>query len=201
MKLLSAIILTASLSLGACATVEMVPGQASQESAAVIDSVDRLALRRSAKALAYNFAQNGWIEKKSGTAQTAAGVLLRGLKPKTQTASAQDIYAANAPSVMLVKSDISAASLQVRSLADMAVTVLSADPDAKALSKDLRALEKALLAARKSEMTFGAALSAKGVADTKADTLGLSQSTDALRAVTDSIAQQTRGNAPSAPSS
>jgi len=62
-----------------------------------------------------------------------------------------------------VKADIFTAQKRVRGLADDAVVTLAADPDAKALRKDLRALEKALLSAREAEITFSAALTAKGI--------------------------------------
>lgn len=184
--------LTSGLMLGACATVEMIPG-GSDEAQVTLDSADRLALRRTAKTLSYDFAQNGWVSARDEkSAQSAASVLLGGMKPKAEAPGAQDIYIQASASIGAIKADIFAAGQQVRSLADMAVTVLAADPDAAALRKDLRAMETALITARKAEMTFDAALSAKGSLEASADMLDLSDRIDALRTVTDAIGDRSR---------
>ena len=185
-------VLTAGLCLGGCATVEIMPG-ANEIPAAVADSTDRLALRRSAKMLSYDFAQNGWTQvKASGSKQSAAGVLLRGLKPKKDAPDTRDLYIARMPSMAAVKADIFTAQKRVRGLADDAVVTLAADPDAKALRKDLRALEKALLSAREAEITFSAALTAKGIDTPATDMREYVESVDALRSVTDALGDRSR---------
>ena len=185
-------VLTAGLCLGGCATVEIMPG-ANEIPAAVADSTDRLALRRSAKMLSYDFAQNGWCQvKASGTVQNAAGVLLRGLKPKEDGPDTRALYASRMPSSAAIKADILTAQSRVRGLADEAVTTLAADPDAKALRKDLRAMEKALLSAREAELTFTAALKAKGIDTPSAAMSDYLTSVDALRSVTDALGDRSR---------
>lgn len=201
MKSITAIVLTAVLSLGACATVDMTPEQSGQAQIS-IDSTDRLALRRTAKTLTYDFAQNGWIEKAdSKSTQSAGSILLSGIKSKISRPKTKDVYIANAKSADAVRYDINAAGKDIRALADLAVSVLAADPDASALRKDLRALETSLLATREAEMTFSAALIARGVDDTAADMRELARAIDALKAVTDSLGDRQRGAAVPAVSS
>lgn len=193
MKSIAAIALTAVLSLGACATVDMTPEQSGQVQVTV-DSADRLELRRSAKMLSYEFGQNGWIEKADAkSSQSAASILLSGIKAKIPAPKTKDIYVANAVSADSVRGDIYEAGRDIRALADLAVSVLAADPDASALRKDLRAMETALLAAREAEMTFSAALIARGVSDTSGDMRELSAAIEALKVVTDSLGERQRG--------
>lgn len=193
--IVSTAILTAGLVLSGCATVEMIPGQTAG-SEVTVDSADRLALRRSAKTLAYDFSRKGWaVQKDAASAQSAASVLLSGMKTKADGPSAQDIYITKAASVSAVKADIRAAEIQVRDLADMAVTVLAANPDAGALRKDLRAMETALLSARKAEMTFEGALKAKTGDKSDPAIEDLLSAIDALRTVTDAIGDRSRDSA------
>ncbi len=184
-------VLTAGLGLGGCATVEIMPG-ASETTAQASDSRDRLALRRSAKLLSYDFAQNGWTQTKPGTAQSAAGVLLSGLKAKKKAPDTRAVYIARMSSAAAVSADITAAQRRVRDLADMAVVTLAADPDAKGIKKDLRAMEKALLSAREAEITFSAALKAKTAEETSPQMADYLASVDALRSVTDALGDRSR---------
>ncbi len=192
MKPIAFVLITAMTLLPACATVEIAQGNAPVAIASA-EGAECITLRRSAKKLSYVFAQNGWSHSVvHSKAQSAASVLLRGMKDRIKGASAADDYIAKT-TMTAMKADIRAARELVETTTGQALIVLSAAnvDENHNVRRDLAALETALLSARQAEMTFERALTSKSMSSASLDELGLS--IDSLRAVTDAFGERRRG--------
>lgn len=195
MKSIGIVCLAAMLALPACATVEIAAGETPVAQAEIAPSKARIEMRRSAKTLSYKFAQNGWTAKTSrDDSQSAANILLRGLKSKATSPDVTKAYIAKTVSAADVLRDVNAAQAQVIIVTDMAQDFLSSNPDALNVRKDLKLLEKAMVSARKAEMTFAKALIAKGETNSEARLQSLGKAITALRDVTDAYGARQRGS-------
>lgn len=195
MKPIAIVCLAAVLALPACATVEIATGEAPVIQAEVKPSKARVEMRRSAKTLSYKFAQNGWTPKTSSKAgQSAASVLLRGLKAKAAQPDTAKSYTAKTVGVAGVHKDVKAAEAQIAIVTNLAQKFLISHPDTVNVRKDLKLLEAAMVSARKAEMTFTKALSAKGDTNAQASLKSLDQAISALRDVTDAYGDRQRGS-------
>jgi hypothetical protein len=193
MKPIAFVLITAMTLLPACATVEIAQGS-EPVAVASADSAECITLRRSAKTLSYVFAQNGWSHSAvHSKAQSAASVLLRGMKAKIGGSNAIDAYITKT-SLTAMRADIKTARDHIETTAGQALIVLSAAnlDENHNVRRDLAALETALLSARQAEMTFERALSSKSMSSTALDELTLS--IDSLRAVTDAFGERRRGS-------
>lgn len=192
MKFIGSALIATALLMPACATVEIASGD-SAPVVKVAELEDSVTLRRSAKTLAYTFSKNGWSQQSvSAKAQSAANILLRGMKgDKSPAPNPRKAYS-ESQTLEEVKADIVQAKAMVESIADKGYIFLSQNPDHIRVRRDLSALEKALAAARQAEMTFAAALEDKSGNATAV--LDFTQSVDRLRTVTDAFGDRQRQN-------
>ena len=177
-----------------CATVEIAAGKA-PTAQATHTSEARTLMRRKAKTLRYVFAQKGWSPKISNTAQSAASVLLEGLKPSAIKADNAKDYILKTSSRDAVLADVELAEAYARETAAQAFSYLNANPDVSNVRTDLKLLEDALMSARQAEMTFEKALNSKGDANPADAMTGFNQAVESLKSITNSYGVRQRGGA------
>lgn len=187
-----AVILTVGL-LPACTTVEITnAGQPAP--IAHKYSKDSTLLKRTAARMTSLFETKGWCDvRDEQTHQTAAQILLEGLKSGDDLAVTTRDYASGyiAPSELLT--DIKVASSHVEQTTVLARKVLTENLEDQTVSAELSALEKALIAARQAEDTFRSALEMHDMTSTSAFN-SYSENVDDLRAVTDAFGYRMRGS-------
>lgn len=185
------LILTAALSLSACATVDLTEVTAPRaEASAKVADVN--VVQRAASKLYAAFTNRGFVAKDSRKKmRSAARVLLKGLEDKSASSDTSS-YASLATDPVLVLSDIRIASSHVEQTTKAAEVYLAMAPGEKSLRKELTSLEKALIASREASVVFEEAL-IKTSGEAKAmDFSSYRQSVNELRDVTNAFGDRVR---------
>lgn len=192
MSLRLTLILTAALSLGACATVDLTEATA-PKTASAAKLADVNVVQRAASKLYAAFTNRGFVANDSRKKmRMAARVLLKGLEDK-DTASVETAgYAALATDRMVVLSDIRMAATHVEQTTKAAEVYLAMAPGEKSLRKELISLEKALIASREASQVFEDALIKTAGETTAMDFTAYEQSVNELRDVTNAFGDRVR---------
>lgn len=195
MRLQTAFIGMAMVSLSACATVDLGEMTTSEPAVAAFENTPINVVQRTSKKLTEVFTQNGWSKAPDPMRiQKAANMLLRGMgkdKPIVDTS-----YAAKAVSVETVRADILLASQTVTQTVKAAEVYMSvADTDTR-MRGELKSLEKALAACARAETMFVRALENLDAADIDGDMAALRVSVGELRKVTNLYGDRVRGGKP-----
>ena len=152
------LLLAATLSMSACATIDL-NEVAAKSSPAASKSVNVNVVQRAASKLYAAFSSRGFVAKSSRKKmQTAARVLLNGLEDKDVATPQSAGYAVMATDIAVVLSDIRLASSHVEQTTKAAEVYLAMAPSEKSLRKELVSLEKALIASREASQVFEDAL-------------------------------------------
>jgi len=192
MSLRLTLILTAALSLSACATVDLTEvATPNNTSAAKIADVN--VVQRAASKLYAAFTNRGFVANDSRQKmRSAARVLLKGLEDKGSASVEDEGYASLATDSVVVLSDIRIASKHVEQTTKAAEVYLAMAPGEKSLRKELVSLEKALIASREASQVFEDAL-IKTSGETKAlDFASYKVSVNELRDVTNAFGDRVR---------
>ena len=192
MSLRLTLLLAASLSMSACATVDL-NDIGTKSSPAASKSVDVNVVQRAASKLYAAFSSRGFVTKNSRKKmQTAARVLLNGLEDKDAATTQSAGYAVMATDSSIVLSDIRLASSHVEQTTKAAEVYLAMAPSEKSLRKELVSLEKALIASREASQVFeDALLQTAGTAETL-DYKAYVSSVGELRDVTNAFGDRVR---------
>lgn len=192
MSLRLTLLLTAALSLSACATVDLTEVTAPKNASAV-KVADVNVVQRAASKLYAAFTNRGFVAKDSRKKmRSAARVLLKGLEDKGSTSVTSAGYADTAVDSVIVLSDIRMAATHVEQTTKAAEVYLAMAPGEKSLRKELVSLEKALIASREASQIFEDAL-IKTVGETSAmDFVSYKNSVNELRDVTNAFGDRVR---------
>jgi len=152
-------LLSASL-LGGCATVNMSEIAVPQSAKAEVPAEKNIVLRAATKL--YNALTNrGFVANDSGErVQSAANILLNGLKARDVTVDSVDYAAQNHPKAT-VEADIRYAARQVSQTTKAAEVYLEIAETDRNMREELQSLEKALLAARDASNVFSQSIDAE----------------------------------------
>ena len=186
------LLLAATLSMSACATIDL-NEVAAKSSPAASKSVNVNVVQRAASKLYAAFSSRGFVAKSSRKKmQTAARVLLNGLEDKDVATPQSAGYAVMATDIAVVLSDIRLASSHVEQTTKAAEVYLAMAPSEKSLRKELVSLEKALIASREASQVFeDALLQTEGTAETL-DYKAYVSSVGELRDVTNAFGDRVR---------
>jgi len=192
MSLRLTLILTAALSLSACATVDLTE-VTSPKTASTANIADVNVVQRAASKLYAAFSNRGFVAKDSRKKmRSAARVLLKGLEDKSSASVEAAGYTELATDRMVVLSDIRIAAGHVEQTTKAAEVYLAMAPGERSLRKELISLEKALIASREASQVFEDAL-IKTSGETKAmDFVSFNQSVNELRDVTNAFGDRVR---------
>lgn len=192
MSLRLTLLLTASLSLSACATVDLNTATTTSSPAAT-KSVDVNVVQRAASKLYAVFSNRGFVAKDGRKKmRSAARVLLKGLEDNNVTSVASLGYVDNAQSPITVLADIRMASTHVEQTTKAAEVYLAMAPAEKSLRKELISLEKALIASREASQVFEDALIKTAGQSNAMDYLAYNASVNELRDVTNAFGDRVR---------
>lgn len=179
---------SALFSLSACATVDLTSTPAMSDKAQSV-SDERNIVQRAASKLYAAFASKGLSAKNSKTrVQSAASVLLKGLKPATAVSGGS--YVDKNTSKAVVLTDMREAVKYVSQTTKAAEVYLAMAPANSGLVEELSSLERALLMSRQAETVFAEILDDSH----KTDVIVFGQAVDALRDVTDAYGDRVREN-------
>lgn len=196
-KVITGLVCAAYLVAPACTTVEIAT---KQTSAHITENAQKArdAVQLSAKTLLYVFSREKWsAAHDTGIRQSAANILLRGLKKDTAPDDNVTAYIQRVASTQDVTSDIVKAQQHVDTITLQAQVLLAENPDLKNVKSELDALEKALISSRQAELTFSQAIKAKayGADNDSAPYLeAYKSSVDGLRVATDAFGGVMRGD-------
>jgi len=192
MSLRLTLILIASLSLSACATVNL-SDVTSQKGETAAKVTDVNVVQRAASKLYTAFSSRGFVAKDGRKrVQSAARVLLKGLEDKDVTAVSAKGYVDTMQSQMIVLADVRMASTHVEQTTKAAEVYIAMAPSEKSLRKELASLEKALIASREAAQVFEEAL-IKTAGDANAmDYAAYKTSVNELRDVTNAFGDRVR---------
>jgi len=158
MSLRLTLLLAASLSMSACATVDL-NDVATSGGPTAAKSVDVNVVQRAASKLYAAFSSRGFVAKDGRKrVQSAARVLLKGLEDKDVSTVSAVGYVSTASDNVVVLSDIRIASKHVEQTTKAAEVYLAIAPADSSLRKELVSLEKALIASREASQVFEDAL-------------------------------------------
>ncbi len=178
------------MGLSGCTTVnlaEMTPRPAAVKSNAAPTNVVERAVNR----LFSVFASKGFVPKTSQKrVQSAASILLTGLKT---TAASPEGYVINANDVVIVRADIALAKSHVEQTAKAAEVFLAIAPSESDLRKELKNLERALVASRDAQSVFKEAL-IKTAGVPSQDMAAFTEAVSRLRGVTDDFGVRVRSD-------
>jgi len=192
MSLRLTIIIAASLSMSACATVDL-NDVATSKSSTAVKPVDVNVVQRAASKLYAAFSSRGFVANDSRKKmRSAARVLLKGLEDKDVTNASAKGYAANAQNQVTVLSDIRIASAHVEQTTKAAEVYLVMAPAEKSLRKELVSLEKALIASREASQVFEDALIKTAGQANALDYAAYKSSVNELRDVTNAFGDRVR---------
>jgi len=192
MSLRLTLILTAALSLSACATVDLTEATASKTASAA-NVADVNVVQRAASKLYAAFTNRGFVAKDSRKKmQSAARVLLKGLEDKGSGSVESAGYAALATDSTVVLSDIRIAASHVEQTTKAAEVYLAMAPGERSLRKELVSLEKALISSREAAQVFEDALINTAGETTALDFSSYTQSVNELRDVTNAFGDRVR---------
>ena len=192
MSLRLTLLLAASLSLSACATVDL-NEMASPSATPAAKTADVNVVQRAASKLYTAFANRGFVPKSSRKKmQSAARVLLKGLEDKEVTSVSAVGYVDMAQSPQIILTDIRMAASHVEQTTKAAEVYLAMAPSEKSLRKELVSLEKALIASREASQVFEDALIKTSGEARAMDYKGYKTSVNELRDVTNAFGDRVR---------
>ena len=192
MSLRLTLLLAASLSLSACATVDL-NEMASSGATPAAKTADVNVVQRAASKLYTAFTNRGFVPKSSRKKmQSAARVLLKGLEDKEVTSVSAVAYVDMAQSPQVILSDIRMAASHVEQTTKAAEVYLAMAPSEKSLRKELVSLEKALIASREASQVFEDALIKTSGEATAMDYKAYKTSVNELRDVTNAFGDRVR---------
>ncbi len=192
MSLRLTLILSAALSLSACATVDLTEATTSKTvSSASVADVN--VVQRAASKLYAAFTNRGFVAKDSRQKmRSAARVLLKGLEDKSSASIKTAGYADLATDPAIIISDIRVAATHVEQTTKAAEVYLAMAPGEKTLRKELVSLEKALIASREASQVFEDALIKTTGETTAMDFVSYERSVNELRDVTNAFGDRVR---------
>ena len=192
MSLRLTLILTAALSMSACATVDLTEVTAPKaESTAKVADIN--VVHRAASKLYAAFTNRGFVAKDSRKKmRSAATVLLKGLEDKNASSVVSEGYVHKAADPVAILSDIRIAVGHVEQTTKAAEVFLVMAPGEKSLRKELVSLEKALIASREASQVFEDALIKTTGETTAMDFVSYERSVNELRDVTNAFGDRVR---------
>lgn len=192
MSLRLTLILTAALSMSACATVDLTEVTAPKaESTAKVADIN--VVHRAASKLYAAFTNRGFVAKDSRKKmRSAATVLLKGLEDKNASSVVSEGYVHKAADPVAILSDIRIAAGHVEQTTKAAEVFLVMAPGEKSLRKELVSLEKALIASREASQVFEDALIKTSGETTAMDFVSYERSVNELRDVTNAFGDRVR---------
>ena len=192
MSLRLTLILTAALSMSACATVDLTEVTAPKaESTAKVADIN--VVHRAASKLYAAFTNRGFVAKDSRKKmRSAATVLLKGLEDKNASSVETEGYVHKAADPVAILSDIRIAAGHVEQTTKAAEVYLVIAPSEKSLRKELVSLEKALIASREASQVFEDALIKTTGETTAMDFVSYERSVNELRDVTNAFGDRVR---------
>ena len=192
MSLRLTLILTAALSMSACATVDLTEVTAPKaESTAKVADIN--VVHRAASKLYAAFTNRGFVAKDSRKKmRSAATVLLKGLEDKNASSVESEGYVHKAADPVAILSDIRIAAGHVEQTTKAAEVFLVMAPGEKSLRKELVSLEKALIASREASQVFEDALIKTSGETTAMDFVSYERSVNELRDVTNAFGDRVR---------
>jgi len=192
MSLRLTLILTAALSMSACATVDLTEVTAPKaESTAKVADIN--VVHRAASKLYAAFTNRGFVAKDSREKmRSAATVLLKGLEDKNASSVVSEGYVHKAADPVAILSDIRIAAGHVEQTTKAAEVFLVMAPGEKSLRKELVSLEKALIASREASQVFEDALIKTSGETTAMDFVSYERSVNELRDVTNAFGDRVR---------
>ena len=192
MSLRLTLILTAALSMSACATVDLTEVTAPKaESTAKVADIN--VVHRAASKLYAAFTNRGFVAKDSRKKmRSAATVLLKGLEDKNASSVETEGYVHKATDPVAILSDIRIAVGHVEQTTKAAEVYLVIAPSEKSLRKELVSLEKALIASREASQVFEDALIKTTGETTAMDFVSYERSVNELRDVTNAFGDRVR---------
>lgn len=192
MSLRLTLILSAALSLSACATVDLTEATAAKSSSAT-STADVNVVQRAASKLYAAFSNRGFVAKDSRKKmRSAARILLKGLEDKSSTSVETLGYVSLATDPVVVLSDIRLAGTHVEQTTKAAEVYLAMAPSERSLRKELVSLEKALISSREALQVFEDALIKTKGETTAMDFTSYKQSVNELRDVTNAFGDRVR---------
>lgn len=192
MSLRLTLILTAALSMSACATVDLTEVTAPKaESTAKVADIN--VVHRAASKLYAAFTNRGFVAKDSRKKmRSAATVLLKGLEDKNASSVESEGYVHKAADPVAILSDIRIAAGHVEQTTKAAEVFLVMAPGEKSLRKELVSLEKALIASREASQVFEDALIKTSGETTAMEFVSYERSVNELRDVTNAFGDRVR---------
>ena len=192
MSLRLTLILTAALSMSACATVDLTEVTAPKaESTAKVADIN--VVHRAASKLYAAFTNRGFVAKDSRKKmRSAATVLLKGLEDKNASSVVSEGYVHKAADPVAILSDIRIAAGHVEQTTKAAEVFLVMAPGEKSLRKELVSLEKALIASREASQVFEDALIKTSGETTAMEFVSYERSVNELRDVTNAFGDRVR---------
>jgi len=174
--------------MSGCATVDL--NEMATPVSAQASEVELNVVQRAVGKLKTAFASKGFVEKTSRKRmQSAAKILLNGLEDKNVTQVSGDSgYVAMAKPVSVVLEDIRFAKTHVEKTTKAAEVYLEMAPADRKISKELKSLEVALLAAKEAGRVFEVALGRPN----DADVLSYNRTVSNLREITDEFGARVR---------
>lgn len=155
MRILKLSILVAACGLSACATVDF--AEMAPQTTAAVQPASKTVVRRAADNLVDVFSESGWAaQPEQNRIQKTAGFLLKGMSKDGED---EDLsYAVKVEGFSDVRADIVTATAKIDQTVKAADIFLAmATPDEK-LRRELKSLEKALVATRQAEISFEKAI-------------------------------------------
>ncbi len=185
-----------ALSTSACTTVHIVEDDSPSPISATVSKA-RSAIIHTSKVLCNVFSDKNWAQENVGETQSAASILMQGLKKTSLSESNVDLYVRSVSSVSEVEADITLARAHVEGLSTEARSLISDNPDIDDVREELKRLEEALIVSRQAELTFNtaiAAISGEHAAQHNSTLSHYIGSVDGLRSVTDVYGAYMRGD-------
>lgn len=185
-----AVLSAASLSMAACATVDVTQVTQSKNNAST-QAVNFNVVQKAASKLYAVFTNRGFVAKDSRrNMRSAARMLLKGLEDKPLNTVVK--YSETIGSEEALSADIILAAKQVDLTRKAAEVFLAMAPGEASLKKELGSLQKALVASNEAKKSFSEAVEVYGAGTSKAELVTYETSVDSLREITDQFGYRVR---------
>ena len=185
-----AVLSAASLSMAACATVDVTKVTQSKNNAST-QAVNFNVVQKAASKLYAVFTNRGFVAKDSRrNMRSAARMLLKGLEDKPLNTAVK--YSETIGSEEALSADIILAAKQVDLTRKAAEVFLAMAPGEASLKKELGSLQKALVASNEAKKSFSEAVEVYGAGTSKAELVTYETSVDSLREITDQFGYRVR---------
>lgn len=185
-----AVLSAASLSMAACATVDVTQVTQSKNNAST-QAVNFNVVQKAASKLYAVFTNRGFVAKDSRrNMRSAARMLLKGLEDKPLNTAVK--YSETIGSEEALSADIILAAKQVDLTRKAAEVFLAMAPGEASLKKELGSLQKALVASNEAKKSFSEAVEVYGAGTSKAELVTYETSVDSLREITDQFGYRVR---------